>query len=131
MYPNPNTMLTSHIIMRVSIHTLRYRNSIKHMQTLSQYTTQRFTQIHTNTTKTHTAQIPQKHTPHKYNTTIINNVPILCQTNTIIYVRLQAKRALSPCYQNVQNLSKQSTNSKFSVFVLFDQISYIVIKNWF
>ena len=46
-----------------------------------------------------------------------------------IYVSVQAKRALSPCYQNVQNLSKQSTDSKFSVFVLFDQIAYIVIKN--
>ena len=37
---------------------------------------------------------------------------------------VQAKRALSHCYQNVQNVSKQPNNAKFSVFVLFDQIAY-------
>ena len=47
------------------------------------------------------------------------------------YVSMQAKRALSHCYQNVQNLSKQSNDSKFSVSVLFNQIAYIVIRNKF
>ena len=44
---------------------------------------------------------------------------------------VQAKRALSHCYQNVQNLSKQPNNLNFLVFVLFNQIAYIVIKNKF
>ena len=46
---------------------------------------------------------------------------------------VQAKRALSLCYQNVQNLSKQPNNAKFVVFILFNQIAYniIVIKNKF
>ena len=48
-----------------------------------------------------------------------------------LYVSVQAKRALSHCYQNVQNVSKQPNNTKFSIFVLFNQIAYIVIKNKF
>ena len=44
---------------------------------------------------------------------------------------MQAKRALSHCYQNVQNVSKQPNNTKFSFFVLFNQIAHIVMKNKF
>ena len=51
--------------------------------------------------------------------------------HTLAYVSVQAKRALSHCYQNVQNVSKQPNNTNFSVFVLFDQIAYMVIKNKF
>ena len=42
------------------------------------------------------------------------------------YVSVQAKRALSHCYQNVQNLSKQpiANNSKYLVLVLFNEIAY-------
>ena len=50
----------------------------------------------------------------------------------IYYVNMQAKRDLSHCYQNVQNLSKQSNNLNFSVLILFNQIACnIVIKNKF
>ena len=42
------------------------------------------------------------------------------------YVTVQAKRALSHCYQNVQNLSKQPNHLKFSVFVLFNQNACIL-----
>ena len=44
---------------------------------------------------------------------------------------VQAKRALSHCFQNVQNLSKTPNNLKFLVLILFNQIAYIVIKNMF
>ena len=46
-------------------------------------------------------------------------------------VSVQAKRALSHCYQNVQNVSKQPNNTKFSVFVLLDKNAHIMIKNKF
>ena len=44
-----------------------------------------------------------------------------------VCVNVQAKRALSHCYQNVQNVSKQPNNTKF--LVLFDQIAHIVISS--
>ena len=44
---------------------------------------------------------------------------------------VQAKRALSHCYPNVQNLSKQPNDLKFLVFIVFNQIPHIVIKNKF
>ena len=58
----------------------------------------------------------------------INSTALIANYNI---VSVQAKRALSHCYQNVQNVSKQPNNTKFLVFVLFDQIAYIVIKNKF
>ena len=58
-------------------------------------------------------------------------VELYVYKNVYINVSVQAKRALSHCYQNVRNVSKQPNNAKFSVSVLFDQIAYTVIKNKF